>query len=148
MSHPTTRSVQIVLPQHCNGAERPRLFGGQMMAWIDVIGAVAARRYTQRNVTTACVDSLSFLSAAYPGDTVTQEADITWTGRTYLEVRVRSYVEHLDGSRTLANRAYLIYVALDEEGNPTPVKPFVPETNEEKLEWAAAEERKKARRRE
>ena len=35
-----TTSVQIVLPQHCNGYAKPRLFGGQMMAWIDVVGAV------------------------------------------------------------------------------------------------------------
>ena len=145
MNHPTAMSVQIVLPQHCNGAARPRLFGGQMMAWIDIIGAVAARRYTQRNVTTACVDNLSFLAPAYPGDTVVQQADITWTGRTSVEVRVLSYVEQLDGTRTLANRAYLIYVALDEDERPTPVPAFVPETTEEKLEWAAALERKRQR---
>ena len=142
-----TITSQIVLPQHCNGAERPRLFGGQMMAWIDIIGAVAARRYTQRNVTTACVDHLSFLAPAYPGDTVTQEAEVTWTGRTSVEVRVCSYVEQLDGTRTLANRAYLIYVALDDDGRPTPVPPFTPQTNEEKLEWAAALERKRVRSR-
>ena len=43
-----TTSVQIVLPQHCNGYEHPRLFGGQIMAWIDVTGAVAARRGSTR----------------------------------------------------------------------------------------------------
>ena len=43
--HEVTTGVQIVLPQHCNGYEKPRLFGGQLMAWIDIIAAVAARRY-------------------------------------------------------------------------------------------------------
>ena len=37
-----TTTVQIVMPQHCNGYSKPRLFGGQIMAWIDVVGAVAA----------------------------------------------------------------------------------------------------------
>ena len=88
-----TTSVQIVLPQHCNGYKKPRLFGGQIMAWIDVVGAVAARRYTHSAVTTVCVDNLNFLSAAYLNDTIVQEARVTWTGRTSLEVRVDSYVE-------------------------------------------------------
>ena len=39
-----TTAVQIVMPQHCNGYAKPRLFGGQIRAWIAVVGAVAARR--------------------------------------------------------------------------------------------------------
>ena len=140
-----TTSVQIVMPQHCNGYARPRLFGGQIMAWIDVIGAVAARRYTGRAVTTVCVDNLSFLKPAFLNDTVVQEAAVTWTGRTSLEVRVDSMVERLDGSRELINRAYLVFVALDEEGKPTEVPLFVPETDEEKAEYQAALERRRVR---
>ena len=140
-----TTSVQIVMPQHCNGYARPRLFGGQIMAWIDVIGAVAARRYTGRAVTTVCVDNLSFLKPAFLNDTVVQEAAVTWTGRTSLEVRVDSMVERLDGSRELINRAYLVFVALDEEGKPTEIPLFVPETDEEKAEYHAAEIRRENR---
>ena len=126
-----TTSVQIVLPQHCNGYKKPRLFGGQIMAWIDIVGAVAARRYTNSAVTTVCVDNLNFLSPAYLNDTVVQEAVITWTGRTSLEVRVDSYVEKLDGTR--------------EQDNPRPVPPFTPETAAEVREYAAAEERRRIR---
>jgi len=127
-----TTAVQIVMPQHCNGYAKPRLFGGQIMAWIDVVGAVAARRYTQRAVTTVCIDNLTFLKPAYLNDTVVQEAIVTWTGRTSLEVRVDSMVERLDGSRELINRAYAVFVALDDEDRPTAVPPLVPETEEEK----------------
>ena len=140
-----TTSVQIVLPQHCNGYERPRLFGGQIMAWIDVVGAVAARRYTHSAVTTVCVDNLNFLNPAYLNDTVVQEAIVTWTGRTSLEVRVDSYVERLDGSRERVNRAYLVFVALDENDRPIPVPPFKPETDAEQREYEAAEERRRIR---
>ncbi len=133
-----TTAVQIVMPQHCNGYKKPRLFGGQIMAWIDVIGAVAARRYTEHAVTTVCVDNLNFLKPAYLNDTVVQEASVTWTGRTSLEVRVDSMVERLDGSRELINRAYLVFVALDEDGKPVPVPPFAPETEEEKAEYEKA----------
>lgn len=140
-----TTSVQIVLPQHCNGYKTPRLFGGQLMAWIDIIGAVAARRYAQNAVTTVCVDNLNFLSPAYLNDTVVQEAMVTWTGRTSLEVRVDSYVERLDGTRKPVNRAYLVFVAIDENNRPIPVPTFVPETEDERVEYEKAIERKEQR---
>lgn len=140
-----TTSVQIVMPQHCNGYARPRLFGGQIMAWIDVVGAVAARRYTQKAVTTVCVDNLTFLKPAYLNDTVVQEAVVTWTGRTSLEVRVDSLVERLDGSRELINRAYAVFVALDDSDLPAEVPPFLPESEEEKAEFQAAERRRQIR---
>ena len=140
-----TTSVQIIFQQHCNGYRRPRLFGGQMVAWIDVIAAIAARRYAHAVVTTVCVDNLTFIRPAYLNDTLVQEAMVTWTGRTSMEVRVDSYVEKLDGTRELINRAYSVFVALDDDDKPTPVPPFVPETFEEKLEYAAAEERRKIR---
>ncbi len=140
-----TTTVQIVMPQHCNGYAKPRLFGGQIMAWIDVVGAVAARRYTGKAVTTVCIDNLTFLKPAYLNDTVVQEAVVTWTGRTSLEVRVDSLVERLDGSRELINRAYAVFVALDDEDKPTPVAPYTPETEEEKKIWQDAEARREFR---
>ena len=136
-----TTAVQIVMPQHCNGYAKPRLFGGQIMAWIDVVGAVAARRYTGKAVTTVCIDNLNFLKPAYLNDTVVQEAYVTWTGRTSLEVRVDSMVERLDGSREMINRAYVVFVALDENDQPAAVPPYQPETTEEVIEYSAAETR-------
>jgi len=140
-----TTSVQIVLPQHCNGYKKPRLFGGQIMAWIDIVGAVAARRYTQRAVTTVCIDNLNFLNPAYLNDTVVQEAMVTWTGRTSLEVRVDSYVEQLNGERKRVNRAYVVFVALDDEDRPAPVPPFTPQTDAEVREYEAAIRRREIR---
>ncbi|MBQ6506648.1 MAG: acyl-CoA thioesterase [Clostridia bacterium] len=140
-----TTAVQIVMPQHCNGYAKPRLFGGQIMAWIDVVGAVAARRYTGKAVTTVCIDNLNFLKPAYLNDTVVQEAYVTWTGRTSLEVRVDSMVERLDGSREMINRAYVVFVALDENDQPAAVPPYQPETTEEVIEYSAAETRRQVR---
>lgn len=140
-----TTSVQIVLPQHCNGYEHPRLFGGQIMAWIDVTGAVAARKYTRTNVTTVCVDNLSFMAAAHLNDVIVQEAVVTWTGNTSLEVRVDSYVERLNGSRYQVNRAYLVFVALGPDEKPVKVAQFTPQTPEETAEWEAAERRRTIR---
>ena len=72
---------------------------------------------------------------------------MTWTGNTSLEVRVDSFVEQLDGTRSLINIAYLVFVALDDEDRPKKVPPFVPETEEEQAEYEAAQRRKEIRRR-
>lgn len=140
-----TTSVQIVLTQHCNGTASNRLFGGQIMSWIDIVGAVAARRYAHHAVTTACIDHLDFIAPAYLNDTVVQEARVTWTGRTSMEVRIDTYVEGMDGRRRAVNRAYAVYVALDEDDNPVAVKPFLPQTEDEKQEYRAALDRKAQR---
>ena len=143
-----TQAVHIVMPEDCNGYAKPRLFGGQLMAWIDVVGAVTARRFAKANVTTVCVDHLTFLEAAYLNDTVVQEGRVTWSGRTSLEVRVDSFVEHLNGERKLINRAYMVFVALDDNDKPIPVPKFTPETLEEQYEFSAALNRQDIRKQE
>ena len=130
-----TVQTQIVLNEHINGAGR--LFGGRLMEWIDIVAGVAARRHSGRNVTTALVDTLSFKAPAYLNDTVSIEGVVTCTGRTSMEVRVDTYIEALDGLRSMINRAYLVLVALDAQGHPTPVPPLLAETDEEKAEQEA-----------
>ena len=130
-----TVQTQIVLNEHINGAGR--LFGGRLMEWIDIVAGVAARRHSGRNVTTASVDTLSFKAPAYLNDTVSIEGVVTCTGRTSMEVRVDTYVEALDGQRSMINRAYLVLVALDAQGHPTPVPQLLAETDEEKAEQEA-----------
>jgi acyl-CoA hydrolase len=138
-----TSQVQIIMPSHVNGVNR--LFGGELMAWIDMVGAVEARRHTHRHVTTAVVDNLNFLGPAFLDDTVRLDARVTWTGKTSIEVRVDTFIERLSGGEDMINRAYIVYVALDAEGRPAEVAPFSPETPEEKDEWKAAEKRREIR---
>lgn len=130
-----TSHVQILMPTDLNGYGR--LFGGRLMEWIDIVAGVAARRHSGRNVTTASVDTLSFKAPAYLNDTVSIEGVVTCTGRTSMEVRVDTYVEALDGQRSMINRAYLVLVALDAQGHPTPVPPLLAETDEERAEQEA-----------
>lgn len=135
-----TKQVQIILPQHINGYGR--LFGGQLMQWIDVVAAVVARRHSNRNVTTASVDRLEFKAAAFVDDTITLIGRIVYTGRTSMQVRVDTYVECLDGERKLINTAYLVMVALDEQQRPAPVPGLLLETEEERTEWELGRARK------
>ena len=131
--HQLTTSVQLVLAQHCNGTRQGRLFGGQLLAWIDVVGGVAAKRYAHTEVTTACIDDLDFIGPGHLNDMIVQEARVTWTGRTFWE------------SESESPRAFAVYVALDENDKPTPVPPFTPETEEEQADWEAAVKRRNIR---
>lgn len=141
-----TLHTEIVVSAHVNGAGR--LFGGVLMQWIDVVAAVVARRHAQTDVITASISSLEFKAPAHPNDTIELVGQIVYAGRTSMEVRVDTYVESLSRSRTHVNRAYLTMVSLDENGVPSPVPALIPETEEERLEYQAAEARKNARRKE
>ncbi len=138
-----TEQVQILNQANMNGYNR--LFGGQLMEWIDVVAAVVARRHSGRNVTTAMVDRLEFQKPAYANDTIVLQGHITYAGRTSMDVCVNTYVEALSGKKELINHAHLIMVALDEDGNPAPVPTLILETAEEKAEWEEACQRRKLR---
>lgn len=140
-----TEQVQILSQETLNGYRR--LFGGKLMQWIDVVAAVVARRHCNRNVTTAAVDSLDFTAAAYANDTLVLVGYITYTGRTSMEVCVKTYVESLDGSRRMINQAYVVMVALDEQERPAAVPQLRCVSEAERQEWAHALERNAARKR-
>ena len=143
-----TEQVQILSQSSLNGYKR--LFGGRLMEWIDVVAGVVARRHSNCNVTTASVDNLRFEGPAYGNDTIVLCGYITYTGKTSMEVCVRTYVEELSGNKRLINVAYLVMVALDENERPVEVPRLVLATDEEKREWEAARDRynyRKERRR-
>jgi acyl-CoA hydrolase len=130
-----TEQVQIILPQHINGYNR--LFGGQLVAWMDIVAGVVARRHTQGNVTTVFIDSLQFKAPAYVDNIIVLTGKVTYVGNTSMEVRVDAYVENIDGEKKLVNSAYFVMVALDYNENPTKVPGLILETEEEKEEWEA-----------
>ncbi len=144
VSESKTELVQIILFEHLNGYNR--LFGGKLVEWIDVVAAVVARRHSNRNVTTASIDNLQFKEPAYINDTVVLRGCMTYTGNTSMEVRVDTFVEKINGERTLINRAYLVLVALDENEKPVQVPKLILETEEEKAEWQAGIRRNELRK--
>lgn len=135
--------VQILTQANLNGYQR--LFGGQLMEWIDIVAAVVARRHSESNVTTAAVDTLEFKEPAYANDTLIISGKITYAGKTSMEIRVDTFVEELDGHKKLINTAFLIMVALDENDKPKRVPELILETEEEIEEYKRALLRKERR---
>jgi acyl-CoA hydrolase len=114
-----TIQTQIVRYADANGTGK--LFGGQLMSWMDIVGAVAARRHSGREVVTAQVDSMSFLTPAVADDTIVLEARVVKVGNSSMHVKIDAHVERLREPPRLVCTSTFIYVALDEFARPTRV---------------------------
>jgi acyl-CoA hydrolase len=103
-------------------------------------------RHAQRKVVTVAIDSLVFRQPIRLGDLVILNAEVTYTGRTSMEVEVNVQAENpITGERTHTNTAYLVYVALDDYGRPTKVPQLEAETEEDRQKMQAATERQERR---
>lgn len=145
-----TEQFRLLKYEDINGANR--LFGGKLMAWIDEVAGVTARRHCETDVTTACIDNLQFKEPAFLGNMIVIIGRMTYIGKSSMEVRVDSYVEDSKGFRRPINRAYVTMVSLDEKERPKAVEfGLALETDTEKMEWESGKKRaelRKQRRRE
>ena len=113
-----TEQQYLIRPAHMN--HYGRLFGGDLLRWIDELAGIVARRHANAN--------------------------ITYVGSTSMEVRVDTYTEDLDGIRRVINRAYIVMVAIDDNGKPIQVPDIIIETEEDKMEYEAAKKRRDMRK--
>lgn len=135
---------QVMLPTDANA--HGNVHGGMIMKLADDAGAIVATRHSRSIVVTVAVDSITFLSPIYVGNLVTFTAALRYVGRTSMEVEVLVEAEDpLTGEKTHTNTAYLVYVALDRDGQPKEVPPLIPETDEERKRIARGKKRQLAR---
>jgi uncharacterized protein (TIGR00369 family) len=135
---------QVMLPTDANVTGN--VHGGMIMKMADDAGAIVAVRHSRSNVVTVAVDSITFLSPIYVGNLVTFTATLSYVGRTSMEVEVLVEAEDLlSGEKTHTNTAYLVYVALDEDGRPAQVPPLIPQNEEERERIAKGRKRQEAR---
>lgn len=131
----------IVLPNDTN--TQGNLFGGQLLAWMDVISSVAAHRHCKRVVVTAAVNNVSFQKPIKHASIVTLEAKVSRAFSTSMEIIVDVFVEdQITGEREKCNEAIYTFVAVDQNGGPIHVPELIPETDEEKTRFEGALRRK------
>ncbi|MEJ5240277.1 MAG: acyl-CoA thioesterase [Anaerolineales bacterium] len=132
--------AQLMQPEHANS--HGNVHGGWIMKLVDEAGALACMRHAQRRVVTVAIDSMVFHQPIRIGDLVILTAEVTYAGRTSMEAEVQVIAENpISGQRTHTNTAYVVYVALDDQGNPTPVPPLIPESDEDLRRMEAARQR-------
>ena len=134
----------FLLPQHANPLGT--IHGGVMMKLVDEAAGLCAMRHAQRPAVTVAIDSMTFHSPVRVGEVVTLNARLNWVGRTAMEVGVRVVAENpMTGECTYTNSAYLVFVALGDDGRPILVPRLTLETDEERRRWAEAEARQQRR---
>mgnify|MGYP006333602349 FL=1 len=134
-------TTKIVLPNDTNTLGN--LFGGQLLAWMDVIASVSAHRHCKRVVVTASVNNVSFNQPIAHASIVTLEAKVSRAFNSSMEVFVDVYVEDaVTGARSKSNEAIYTFVAVDQNGFPIQVPKLIPETELEIARFDAALRRK------
>ena len=135
---------QLMHPEHANLLGN--IHGGWIMKLVDEAGALACMRHAQRKVVTVAIDSMVFRQPIRIGDLIIINAEVRYVGRTSLEAEVQVLAENpITGEQTHTNTAYLVYVALDDEGRPTSVPGLIAETEDEKRRMGKAQERQERR---
>ena len=136
--------AQMMQPEHANNLGN--VHGGWIMKLVDEAGALACMRHAQRRVVTVAIDSMVFRHPIKTSDLVILNAEVTYAGRTSMEAEVQVIAENpITGQRWQTNTAYLVYVALDDDGKPVAIPPVQAETIDEEHKMAEAKERQKRR---
>jgi acyl-CoA hydrolase len=133
--------AEHVLPNDTN--PHGTIFGGRVMALVDLAATIAASRHARRPVVTASIDELHFLHPIKLGHIVLLEAQVNEAFGSSMEIGVRVYSENpVTGEKRQTTTAYATFVALDDLGKPAAVPPILPETPEEFKRQAEARERR------
>lgn len=136
--------AQLMQPEHANGMGD--VHGGWIMKLVDEAGALACMRHAQQRVVTVAVDQMVFRQPIRTTDLVILTAEVSYVGSTSMEVEVHVVAENpITGERTHTNTAYLVYVALGDDGRPVPVPPLIPETEEQRQRMQEGKERQEYR---
>ena len=117
---PALRTVAMPADANANGD----IFGGWLLAQMDLAGAVAAMRRAKGRVTTVAVQGMSFHRPVLVGDLVSCYAEVARVGRTSLTVSIETWAErHFGGGVEKVTEGVFTYVAIDAAGKPRPVPP-------------------------
>lgn len=139
-----TQMTEYVLPTHANALGN--VFGGQILAWMDICAAICAQRHAGTIAVTAGIDDLAFERSIKVGQVARVEAQVTAAFRSSLEVEVVVLGEEPSTGRTWpCVTAFMTFVAIDEAGAPRGVPPLVLETDDERRRAREAADRRAQR---
>ena len=130
--------VDMVFPQDTNPLGT--MFGGTVLQIMDVNSAIAAFRYCRKAAVTASSEPIDFRTPISVGDVIEVRSRIAWTGTSSMIVRSEVYSENpLSGERRLCTIGHMNFVAVDDEGRPTPVPRLVRRDAEDEQHWQEGE---------
>lgn len=111
---------QMVQPNHTNALGTAH--GGNVMKWMDTVGALSAMRFAGERCVTARFDQVNFTRPIQVGQTTLIESYVYDAGRTSVRVRLRASAEDpTTGESEQTTESFAVYVAIDDEREPVPV---------------------------
>jgi acyl-CoA hydrolase len=135
---------EIIFPADSNALGN--LFGGRLMQFIDLVGAMAASRHARAITVTASMDHLDFVAPVHVGDLLILKASVNRAFRTSMEVGVKAMVEDIRAQKLRhVSSAYLTYVAVDKTGQGIVVPELLCQTDHELRRWEDAGRRREMR---
>jgi acyl-CoA hydrolase len=139
-----TEMLEYVLPQHAN--LYGTVFGGQVMAWVDLCGVICAQRHAGRPCVTVFVDDLLFKRPVRIGQVVRLRAQMTAAFGTSMEIEVSVFGEDtVTGEQWPTLECRITFVAMSDELRPTPVPSLRLDSDVERDAHVGAEERRRQR---
>jgi acyl-CoA hydrolase len=136
--------TEIILPNDTNTLGN--LLGGRLMHFIDLTGAMAAYRHSRTHVVTAAMDHIDFIRPVRLGDLLTLKSSVNRAFSTSMEVGVKVWAENTQ-TATIAHvaSAYLVFVAIDQQGRRQKVPQVLPETPDQLRRFEGALRRREHR---
>jgi len=144
VSESRSEMTELILPNDTNTLGN--LLGGRLMHFIDLVGAMAAYRHSRTHVVTAAMDHIDFIQPVHVGDLLILKSSVNRAFSKSVEVGVKVWTENTQAGlyRHVAS-AYLVFVAIDQNGSPVRVPELVPETADELRRYEGAQRRRENR---
>ena len=144
VSESQSERTEIIFPADTNALGN--LFGGRLMQYIDLTGAMAASRHARAVTVTASMDHLDFVAPVHVGDLLILKASVNRAFRTSMEVGVKAMVEDIREQKLRhVSSAYITFVAVDMQGNGIVVPQLELETEHQRRRYEDAGRRREMR---
>ena len=141
VSDSQSERAEIIFPGDANPFGN--LFGGRLLQFIDLVGALAATRHARGIPVTVSMDHIDFVAPVKVGDILILKASVNRAFNTSMEIGVKAMVEDV-AQQTMRHvaSAYLTFIALDLKGQRIQVPQIAPETDHQRRRFEDAGRRR------
>ena len=112
----------VLMPKDTNA--HGMIFGGVILSYIDIAAAVEVRKHTLKKIVTKAMHEVAFVAPVFVGDLVSFYTELVRIGRTSITIKVIVEADRVmnPGERARVTEAEVVYVAIDENRHPIPIR--------------------------
>jgi len=112
----------VLMPKDTNA--HGTIFGGVILSYIDIAAAIEVRKHTLKKIVTKAMHEVVFVAPVHVGDLVSFYTELVRIGRTSITIKVIVEADRVrqPGERVIVTEAEVVYVAIDENRRPVPIR--------------------------